>query len=222
MNDNIKDNREINFEDLKSDNNLKSIFPDYCEWIREIVPEFKLNETKKFLTRYDNYFDPDSHGNVMVERVYRGIKNSIKVEYSYHESITFLSYLIYLFSDNEKPDRKNIERDLLKITGKNSFLFKFYKHTKDSKKNIEKKGFYYLCDRVTLTYLGSSVMFYYILISIIDVIEKALKDKEYKLEGILDWKEGISLYVISEIGNKDLGIDRKKIIEDIEKEIKKE
>lgn len=193
--------REINFEDLKIDYQLKSdIFPDHCKWIRTNVSESKLKNTKDFLTRYDNYFDPNKTG--MIERVYRGIKNSIKIEYAYFESITFLSYLIYLFSDNDKPERKNIEKDLLKIVDEKSFLFNFYKQTKDSRKNIEKRGYYYLCDKVTLTYLGSNVMFYYILTSVVDIIDKILKDKDYKLEGTLNWKEGITLYVISEIINK--------------------
>lgn len=192
---------KTNFEELKS-----AIFPDYCEWLRTNISESKLNDTKKFLARYDNYFDHNKTG--MIEIVYRGIKNSIKIEHAYFESITFLSYLIYLFSDNKKPDRENIERDLLKVVDEKSFLFNFYKQTKDSRKNVEKKGHYYLCDKVTLTYLGSNVMFYYILTSIVDTIDKAMRDKEYKLEGTLDWKEGIALYVVSEIRYKDFGIKK--------------
>ncbi len=189
----------INFEDLKNYQLKSDIFPDYCEWIRTNVSESKLEDTKKFLAGYNNYFDHNKTG--MIERVYRCVKNSIKIEYAYYESITFLSYLIYLFSDNEMPDRKNIERDLLKIVDEKSFLYNFYRQTKDSRNKIEKKGHYYLCDKVALTYLGSNVMFYYILTSVVDIIDKTLKDKDYKLEGVLDWKEGISLYVVSEIRN---------------------
>jgi hypothetical protein len=172
---------------------------DLCEWIRANVPKSKLSQVKKFISPYENYFDVDQPK--MIEHVYRGVKNSIKIEYAYNESISFTRWLLYLLSPNKKEFVYNsdLETDLLNVVKKTSFLYNFFIQTKEAKGKVEKKGNYYLFDNATLTFLGTNVMFYYILTSVVSIVEKALHNKKYKLEGTLDWQEGIAVYVLSEI-----------------------
>ncbi len=175
---------------------------DLCEWIRANVPESKLSEVKKFISAYDNYFDADQ--SKMIEHVYRGVKNSIKIEYAYNEAISFTRWLLYLLSPNKKEfdNDSDLETDLLNVVKKTSFLYGFFKQTKKAKGKVKKKGSYYLFDKATLTFLGTNVMFYYILTSVVSIVEKALHNEKYKLEGTLDWQEGIAVYVLSEIKRK--------------------
>lgn len=175
---------------------------DLCEWIRANVPESKLLEVKKFISAYENYFDADQPK--MIEHVYRGVKNSIKIEYAYDESISFTRWLLYLLSSNKKEfvNDSDIETDLLNVVKKTSFLYNFFTQTKKAKGKVKKKGHYYLFAKATLTFLGTNVMFYYILTSVVSIVEKALHNEKYKLEGILGWQEGIAVYVLSEFKRK--------------------
>lgn len=141
----------------------------------------------------------------MIEHVYRGIKNSLKVRYAYDETISFTGWLIYLLSpDKSEPDFKNVEADLLKIVSKDSFLYNFFIQNKEANGRVEKRGIsvlgdYCIFDKATLTFLGANVMFYYILSSLVYVIEKAHRSKKYQIIGFMDWQEAMAMYVLYEL-----------------------
>lgn len=193
-----KNLKKINMhdEDMETSKEFIDLFPDHCQWIRDNVPESKFSEVKRFLSTYDNYFDVDQPK--MIEHCYRACKNSIKIRYTYEETVDFVRWLIYLLSPDKEFDQKSdVEKDLLQVVGEKSFLYKFFIQTKKEGR-VKKKGSYYLFDKVSLTWLGSNVLFFYILTSIAHIIEKSLNNERYKFGGFLDWQEAITSYVLSE------------------------
>lgn len=209
---NTKQDDIITIEELEQ---LRKSFPkppDICKWIRDNIPESKLAEVKEYLMQYNGYFDVNQSSQ-MIEHVYRGVKNSIKIKYAYTETFSFAGWLVYLLSpDKTEPDFKNVEADLLKIVGEKSFLYDFLMQAKDANNKVEKKGSaipYYVFDKVSLTWLGANVMFYYMLTSVVHVIEKSYADKGYKFKNPLDWQEAITSYVLHEfvkIGENVIGM----------------
>ncbi len=177
---------------------------NYCQWIRQNVPEYKLKELKKYLLHFNGFFDENKA--LMIEHVYRGIKNSLKVRYAYDETIQFARWLSYLLSPQMKvfDPKSDVEADILKIVKETSFLYKFLMQVKDANNKVEKRGKsllgdYLVFDKATLTFLGANTMFYYILTSVSVVVENILNNPKYKLAGTLDWQEGIAMYVLSEL-----------------------
>jgi hypothetical protein len=189
--------KEIDLEDLLK---LREGFPkptDICQWIRENISKNKLAEAKKFLEGYDRYFD-----NIMIEYCYRSIKNSIKIRYAYDDTMNFIAWFNYLLSPEQKQfdDSATVESNLIKLVDKDSFLNNFYGQVKESITLVKKKGeSYFIFDKVALTWLGSCVMFYYMLKSVVDIVEKALTDDNYGLEGNLSWEEAIASYVLFQL-----------------------
>ena len=188
--------------------------PDLCVWIRDNVPKSKLQEVTEFLEHYDGYFDMDKPK--MIEHVYRGIKNSSKVRYAYDETLSFTRWLVYLLSPNKKEfdPKSDVESDLIQLAGDGSYLVNFFRQNQEANGRIEKKGNfypYYMFDKATLTFLGTNVMYYYILISVVYVIERTLTDKKYKFKEFLEWDEAIANYVIFE-ATQDVTLIRKNII----------
>lgn len=185
---------------IEVDNDIKKIneefiLPDYCQWVRENIQESKLLYAKNFISGYDNYFNVNQPK--MIEHCYRACKNSIKIRYAYEETVDFIRMLIYLLSKNKEFDQESdVEKDLLKSVGRESFLYNYFNKAKTG--IIEQKGNYYLFDKVALTWLGGNVLFFYIITSVVYIIEKSLTDKNYKFKGSLDWQEAIANYVIGE------------------------
>lgn len=190
------------FEDIKPKEKIASDMFDVCKWIRDNVEEFKLEQTKQFLVRFDNYFDPGQPK--MIEHVYRGIKNSLKVQYAQVETISFARWLVYLLSPEKRAfdSKSDVESDLIQLVGDKSFLANFFRQSTDAKDKIKKKGLYLLFDEVTLPFLGSNVMFYYILTSVVHVIDYTLHDQEYDIIDIMDWQEAIAVYTLYELKDK--------------------
>lgn len=176
---------------------IPTIF-DIRQWIIDNIQKSKLAEVKKFLGYFENYFDVDQPK--MIEHVYRGIKNSLKVEYAHEETESFVRMLIYLLSPDKKKfdPTSTIEKDFLQLVGERSFLVNFFHQTIDAKDKIETKGNYLLFDKATLTFLGSNIMFYYILTSVVEVTDRILKNSKYSFGNVLDWQEAITVYVLSE------------------------
>lgn len=203
--------REVDIKELKRMRENLSEPPDLCAWIRDNVPKSKLQEVKEFLKYYDDYFDVDKPK--MIEHVYRGIKNSLKVRYTYDETISFAGWLVYMLSPDKKEfdPKSDVESDLIQLTGSGSYLVEFFRQNQEANDKIEKKGKYYpyyMFDKAALTFLGANVMYYYILISVVYVIERALADKKYKFKEFLEWYESIANYVIFE-ATQDVTVIRK-------------
>ena len=194
--------KEIDIKELKRLHDGLSKLPDLYIWIRDNVPKHKVREVKEFLKYYDDYFDVNKPK--MIEHVYRGIKNSLKVRYAYDETLSFTGWLVYLLSPNKKKfnPKSDVESDFIQLTGEQSYLVDFFRQNQDANSMVEKKGKnypYYMFGKATLTFLGANVMSYYILTSVVRVIEKALSDKKYKFKGFLEWDEAIANYVICEV-----------------------
>ena len=205
--------REIDIKELKRMHENLSEPPDLCAWIRDNVPKYKLQEVKEFLEYYDDYFDADKPK--MIEHVYRGIKNSLKVRCTYDETVSFAGWLVYLLSPDKKEfdPKSDVESDLIQLTGNGSYLVNFFRQNQEANDRIEKKGNYYpyyMFDKATLTFLGANVMYYYILISVVYVIERALADNKYKFKEFLEWYESIANYVIFE-ATQDATVIRKNV-----------
>lgn len=194
--------KEIDIKELKHLRENFSEPPDLCAWIRDNVPKSKLQEVKEFLEHYDDYFAMNKPQ--MIEHVYRGIKNSFKVKYAYDETLLFVGWLVYLLSPNKKEfdPKSDIESDLIQLAGTGSCILEFFHQNRDANSRIEKKGKYfpyYMFDKATLTFLGANVMFYYILTSVVNVIERSLTNNDYKFKEFLEWDESITIYVIYDI-----------------------
>ena len=200
-------NNDENVENLNKElstmcysDTIRYQFPDYCRWIRKNIPESKLLDAKKFLSDYDNYFDVNQ--SKMIEHCYRACKNSIKMRYAYEETVDFVRMLIYLLSPDKKFDiGSDVEIDLIRTIGNDSFIYNYFMNAKIG--IIAQKGHYYLFDKVALNWLGSNVLFFYILTSVVYVVEKSLSDKNYKFKGSLDWQEAIASYVLAEFNRSN-------------------
>ena len=198
----LKSNEELIIsEEIKNEEPLP-IFLDYCKWIRDNIQEYKLSYVKNFLSRYDNYFDVDQ--SKMIEHCYRACKNSFKIRYAYEETADFVRMLVYLLSSSDKEFdvESDVEMDLIHSIGTESFIYNYFMKAKTG--IIDQKGHYYLFDKVALTWLGSNVLFFYILTSVVYVVEKSLTDKNYKFIGILNWQEAIANYVLAEFIRKSI------------------
>lgn len=212
----------------------------YSEWIRENISEEKVLEAKKFLESYDKYLLKDNGG--FPDRVYRGLKNSFKVEECYTNVDYFMDMLTYLLLPEKKNIRcrekggiccdrefsKKVKGDIRKSIEKESPIMSYYNKIMESKKDIvavhtspSSGKVWRDYTNVTLKLLGGAALFYYILISFLKVAENCHKNKEYKFPLTMSSVDGIAYYVFGSI----IGIDHQKYRREnieLEKSLKKQ
>lgn len=225
------------FDDVEYGRKRKDV---YSEWIRENVPEKKVREAKKVLKSYDHYLLEDNWG--FTDRVYRALHSSFKVEQCYTNANFFMDILTYLLLPEKQAPRcisegrmwineecqKLVEEDVKACFLEDSIIRFFYNQLMESKKDIVKHepaptplGAWHDYRKVTLKILGGAALFYYILISFLQVTENCYKDGEYKFPLSMRNMDGIAYQVFL----STRGIDHQKHMQEnieLEKSLKKQ
>lgn len=181
----------------------------YITWIRRNISKKKLQTVKDELKKKD-YLNSEFQ---LIERVYRSIHRSLKIEFAYSDMLSFMDLISYLLL----PDKQElvlqgsckspqtiqvqIEKDFKRCfpQKKNSRLWFYYIDVKlGLKRDVRKVGHFYDYDKIALKLIGASVTYYYITNSIVYIIDNIHKNPNYKFPRIMGMKEAIFFNILLE------------------------
>lgn len=150
------------------------------------------------------YFD-----SVLMESVYRAHKGSYKIDSCKLRGMAYLQLILYiLFGEPEfdpvrvlsKENKAKIKSTLKKYFGSDSYFARLSLRYLDVKTGKRVKGTIWInIDPYIYPLLGGEIFFYCTLTALIEVAKRALTDKEYDYFPIMNWKEGIVEYLVSEL-----------------------
>ena len=145
----------------------------------------------------------------LMDGAYRGHRRSYKIDYSKKRGLWFLRCILYiLFGEPELTEswqssgklKEEMERVLEKHFPKRSHFLEYslqYLQAKTGEKN-ERTGWINVKPYIYPT-IGGEIFFYCTLKALIELSEKAMKNKDYSLPPFLTPKEGIVYFLIHEI-----------------------
>ncbi|RLI19373.1 hypothetical protein DRO47_06435 [Candidatus Bathyarchaeota archaeon] len=187
------------------------------EYIRENVTLNRVREVENVLSEWwgvdmsdpKQYFD-----SVLMESVYRGHKGSYKIDSCKLRGIAYLQLILYiLFGEPNfdpvcvlsKENIAKIKKALKKHFKGDGYFARLSLRYLNVKTGKRVKGTMWIdIEPYIYPLLGGEIFFYCTLTALIDVAKRALTDKEYDYFPIMNWKEGIVEYLVSELVENQL------------------
>jgi len=174
---------------------LREDYPEnkVLSFIRENVSLERIKEVEEKLALYDardldKYFEE-----ALMESVYRGHKGSFKIQFSKGRGEVFLSCILYLLFGEW-----DVEETIEKHFDKENYFRKFATKFLNLKTGDKTETGWINIDPYVYEILGGEIFFYCTLRALIEISKKALEDPKYDYY-VMDWKEGITQYLVREI-----------------------
>jgi hypothetical protein len=179
------------------------------EYIRRNVSLERVRKVEGLLSKWYMLNLREYFERWLMESVYRGHKRSYKIDYSKARGLSFLCCILYiLFGEPELTEswqstgklKEEMERVLEKHFPKGSHFLEYslkYLEAKTGEKN-ERTEWINVKPYVYPT-IGGEIFFYCTLKALIEISEKAIKNKDYSLPQFVNPKEGIVDCLIREI-----------------------
>jgi hypothetical protein len=152
-----------------------------------------------------------------METVYRGHKGSFKIDSSKLRGLTFLGLILYTLFGEPKIDYSQVISDkntakikkvLQKHFRKNSYFLRYsLKLISIKTGDLNKKTGWINIDTYTYPLLGAEIFYYCTLRALIEISKKTLKNKNYKFPTTINWKEGITKYLIHEVIGRNMRLN---------------
>jgi hypothetical protein len=179
------------------------------EYIRGNVSLVRVKKVEGLLSKWRMLNLREYFERWLMESVYRGHRRSYKIDYSKWRGLWFLRCILYiLFGEPELTEswqssgklKEEMEKVLERHFPEGSHFLEYslkYLEAKSGEKN-ERTGWINVKPYVYPT-IGGEIFFYCTLKALIEICEKAIKNKDYSLPQFVTPKEGIVDCLINEI-----------------------
>jgi hypothetical protein len=179
------------------------------EYIRRNVSLERVQKVEGLLSKWHMLNLREYFERWLMESVYRGHKRSYKIDYSKARGLSFLCCILYIlfgepeltesWQSSEKP-KEEVERVLERHFPKGSHFLEYsmqYLQAKTGDKD-ERTGWINVKPYVYPT-IGGEIFFYCTLKALMEISERAMKNKDYSFPPFLTPKESIVYFLIHEI-----------------------
>jgi len=179
------------------------------EYIRRNISLERVQMVEDLLSKWNMLNLQEYFERWLMESVYRGHRRSYKIDYSKWRGLWFLRCILYiLFGEPELTEswqsseklKEEMKKVLEKHYPKGSHFLEYslkYLEAKTGEKD-EKTGWINVKPYVYPT-IGGEIFFYCTLRTLMEISEKAIKNKDYSLPQFVAPKEGIVNCLINEI-----------------------
>lgn len=192
--------------------------PTVLNYIRKNISLSRVKEVEKTLSEWwppINLLDLDKYFNwALMETVYRSHKGSYKIEDSKIRGTAYLALILHLLFGEPKFNpvhvisveyKKKIVNVLRKHFEKDSYFLTYsLKYLAIKTGERDKRTGWINIEPYVYPILGGEIFYYCTLMALIEISKKALKDKNYQFPQIINWKEGIIDYLVSEVIGKHI------------------
>jgi hypothetical protein len=179
------------------------------EYIRRNIPPERVRKVEDLLSKWNMLNLQEYFERWLMESVYRGHRRSYKIDYSKWRGLWFLRCILYiLFGEPELTEswqsseklKEEIKKVLERHFPKGSHFLDYslkYLEAKTGEKD-ERTGWINV-KPYTYPIIGGEIFFYCTLKALMEMSEKAIKNKDYSLPQFVAPKEGIVNCLINEI-----------------------
>ena len=179
------------------------------EYIRRNISPERVRKVEDLLSKWNMLNLQEYFERWLMESVYRGHRRSYKIDYSKWRGLWFLRCILYiLFGEPELTEswqsseklKEEMKKVLEKHFPKGSHFLEYslkYLEAKTGEKD-EKTGWINV-KPYTYPTIGGEIFFYCTLKALMEISEKAIKNKDYSLPQFVAPKEGIVNCLINEI-----------------------
>jgi hypothetical protein len=179
------------------------------EYIRRNIPPERVRKVEDLLSKWNMLNLQEYFERWLMESVYRGHRRSYKIDYSKWRGLCFLRCILYiLFGEPELTEswqsseklKEEIKKVLERHFPKGSHFLDYslkYLEAKTGEKD-ERTGWINV-KPYTYPIIGGEIFFYCTLKALMEMSEKAIKNKDYSLPQFVAPKEGIVNCLINEI-----------------------
>jgi hypothetical protein len=179
------------------------------EYIRRNISPERVRKVEDLLSKWNMLNLREYFERWLMESVYRGHRRSYKIDYSKWRGLWFLRCILYiLFGEPELTEswqsseklKEEMKKVLEKHFPKGSHFLEYslkYLEAKTGEKD-ERTGWINVKPYMYPT-IGGEIFFYCTLKALIEICEKAIKNRDYSFPQFVTPKEGIVNCLISEI-----------------------